>query len=220
MSTCGDGVRFHLNGYLSGETLSLSQLARPASTPIFAPNVRERMLSPFAFRNNPYARDEACDPKAGRCEVLTRYARGDGVGRARGTGAGLGVTLGRGFAVAVGVAVGVSVGVTTAVAVGVGVTVGLVGGVEVGVELGITEGVEVAMGVAVGVGPFPWTSNDPTSIRPSTTRSNPAPRWSNEGGGVKFGSPALMAGLPGIKACVNVGPPLSCNGPSSGFVSI
>ena len=147
-----------------------------------------------------------------------RYARGDGVGRTRGIGAGLGVTLGRGFAVAVGVVVGVAVGVTEAV--GVGVTVGVATGVEVGVELGVAEAVEVAVGVAVGVGSCPWTSNDPTSIRPPTTRSKPAPRWSNEGGGVKFGSPALMAGLPGNKACVNVGPPLSCNGPSIGFVSI
>jgi hypothetical protein len=152
--------------------------------------------------------------------VSRRYARGDGVGRARGTGAGLGVTLGRGFAVAVGVVVGVPVGVTTAVAVGVGVTVGVVEGVEVGVELGIAEAVEVAVGVAVGVGFCPWTSKDPTSIRPPTIRSNPAPRWSKEGGGVKFGSPALIAGLAGNKACVNVGPPLSCNGPSIGFVSI
>src|SRR5213076_2639059 len=32
------------------------------------------------------------------------------------------------------------------------------------------------------------------------------------GGGVKFGSPASIAGLPGNSACVKVGPPLSCNG--------
>lgn len=147
--------------------------------------------------------------------LLTRYARGDGVGRTRGTGAGLGVTLGRGFAVAVGVVVGVSVGVTK----GVGVVVGVVAGVEVGVELGIAEGVEVAVGVAVGVDPCPWTSKDPTSIRPFTTRSNPVPRWSKKGGGVKPGSPALIAGLPGSNACVNVGPPLFCNGPSKGAVS-
>ena len=152
--------------------------------------------------------------------LLTRYARGDGVGRARGTGAGLGVTLGRGFAVAVGVVVGVSVGVTKAVAEGLGVAVGVAGGVEVGVELGIAEGAEVAVGVGVGVGPFPWSSNDPTSIRPFTTRLNPAPRWSNKGGGVKDGSPALTAGLPGNSACVNVGPPLSCNGPSIGSVLV
>jgi hypothetical protein len=37
---------------------------------------------------------------------------------------------------------------------------------------------------------------------------------------VKFGSPASMAGLPGNKACVKVGPPLSCRGPSIGFVLI
>ena len=151
------------------------------------------------------------------CDAMA-YARGCGVGRTRGTGAGLGVTLGRGFAVAVAVDVGVAVGLTDAVAVGVGVTVGV--GKGVGVELGAAEGVEVAVGVAVGVGPSAWTSNDPTSIRPSTTRSNPAPRWSNVGGGVKFGSPALIAALPGNKACVNVGPPLSCKGPSTGSVLI
>jgi hypothetical protein len=149
--------------------------------------------------------------------LLTRYGRDRGVGRTRGAGAGLGVTLGRGVAVAVGVGVGVAVGVPLGVAVSVGVGVG----VEVGVELAVAAGVdvEVAVGVAVGVGPCPWTSNAPTSIRPFTTRSNPAPRWSNEGGGVKFGSPALIAGLAGNNACVNVGPPLSCNGPTIGFVN-
>lgn len=37
---------------------------------------------------------------------------------------------------------------------------------------------------------------------------------------MKFGSPALIAGLPGNKACVKVGPPLSCKGPSKGAVLI
>jgi len=37
---------------------------------------------------------------------------------------------------------------------------------------------------------------------------------------VKFGSPASIAGLPGESACVNVGPPLLCNGPSIGLVLI
>ena len=154
-----------------------------------------------------------------RGNVVTRYALGRGVGRGRGTAPGLGVILGRGVAVAVVVVVAVAVGVTEAVAVDVGVTVGVGKGVEVGVEVGIAEGVDVAVGVAVGVGPCSWTSNDPMSIRPFTTRSNPAPRWSNEGGGVKLGSPVLIAGLPGNKACVNVRPPLSCNGPSIGFVN-
>jgi len=35
-----------------------------------------------------------------------------------------------------------------------------------------------------------------------------------------LGSPASMAGLPGNSAWVNVGPPLSCNGPSIGSVLI
>lgn len=98
---------------------------------------------------------------------------------------------------------------------------GVIKGVEVGVELGIAEGVGlvIGVGVAVGVGPCPCNSNDPTSIRPFTTRSNPAPRWSNNGGGVKFGSPALIAGLPGNKEWVNVAPPLFCNGPSIGLAN-
>ena len=70
-------------------------------------------------------------------------------------------------------------------------------------------GVGVAVGVGVGVGPC--TSNEPMSMRPFTTRSKPGPRWSYKGGGVKLGSPALIAGLPGNNACVKVGPPLSCN---------
>ena len=66
----------------------------------------------------------------------------------------------------------------------------------------------------------PCTSNEPMSMRPLTTRSKPGPRWSKKGGGVKFGSPASMAGLPGNNACVKVGPPLSCSGPSIGSVLI
>src|SRR4029077_11217169 len=107
----------------------------------------------------------------------------------------------------VGVAFGVALGVTVGVAVGVGVVV-MVG-------VGVGDGVSVAVGV--GVAP-PCTSNAPTSIWGFTTRSKPGPRWSNNGGGVKFGLPALAAGLPGNSACVKVGPPLSCNGPSIGLV--
>ena len=33
---------------------------------------------------------------------------------------------------------------------------------------------------------------------------------------MKFGLPASIAGLPGNNACVRVGPPLSCKGPSNG----
>ena len=57
-------------------------------------------------------------------------------------------------------------------------------------------------------------------MRPCTTRSKPGPRWSKNGGGVKFGSPASIAGLPGNSACVKVGPPLFCNGPTIGSVLI
>ena len=44
--------------------------------------------------------------------------------------------------------------------------------------------------------------------------------FSWKGGGVKFGLPASMAGLPGNNACVKVCPPLFCNGPSFGSVWI
>src|SRR5438309_2880814 len=77
----------------------------------------------------------------------------------------------------------------------------------------------VALGVGLGVVPT-CTSNDPLSMRSLRTRQKTGPRWSKKGGGVKFGSPALIAGLPGNSACVKVGPPLSCNGPSIGSVLI
>ena len=113
--------------------------------------------------------------------------------------------MGRGLGVNAGLTVGEGLGVRVGVAVGVGVNV------AVGVE------VAVAVGVGVGVG---CTSNDPTSMRPLNTRTNPGPRWSWSGGGAKFGSPAPMAGLPGNKACVNVGPPLFCKGLNIGSVLI
>lgn len=130
------------------------------------------------------------------------------MGRPRGVGSDLGV----------GVALGVGVGVTVAVGVAVGVVVGVA--VAVGVVVGVAVAVDVGLAVGVGVPVELCTSNEPLSIRPPTTRLNPGPRWSKEGGGVKFGSPASIAGLPGNKACVNVGPPLSCKGPSSGAVLI
>src|SRR6266446_511835 len=117
----------------------------------------------------------------------------------------VGVALG----VAVGVLVGVGVDVPVAVAVAVGVKVG------VGLDVGVGE----AVGVGVGLGVVPTcTSNDPLSMRSLRTRQKTGPRWSKKGGGVKFGSPALIAGLPGNKPWVNVGPPLSWNGPSIGSV--
>ena len=133
-----------------------------------------------------------------------------GVGSDLGVGVALGVEVGVGVAVAVGVAVGVVVGVTVAVAVAVGVVVGVA----------VAVGVEVGLAVGVGVPVELCTSNEPLSIRPFTTRLNPRPRWSKKGGGVKFGSPASIAGLLGNSACVKVGPPLSCKGPSSGAVLI
>jgi len=130
------------------------------------------------------------------------------VGRPLGVGSDLGV----GVALGVEVGVGVGVGVTVAVAVAVGVVVGVA--VAVGVDVGL------AVGVGVGVPVELCTSNEPLSIRPFTTRLNPGPRWSKKGGGMKFGSPASIAGLLGNSACVKVGPPLSCKGLSSGAVLI
>ncbi len=120
------------------------------------------------------------------------YGRGGGVGRTLGVEPGLGV--GEGLAVAVAVALGV----TVTVMVGVGVTVAIAVTVGVAVALGVD--VAVGVGVTVGVAEGPCTSKEPLSMRPLTIRSNPGPRWSYNGGGVKFGSPALMAGLPGNKA--------------------
>ena len=139
------------------------------------------------------------------------YGRSAGVGRARGADVGLGVSFGVG--VAVGLAVGVGVGVNVAVAVGVGLAVAVVVGV------GVIVGVAVGVGVGVAVAP-PCTSKEPLSMRPFTTRSKPGPRWSKRGGGVKFGSPVSIAGLPGNNAWVKVGPPLSCNEPTTGSVLI
>ena len=138
------------------------------------------------------------------------------MGRTLGVGSDLGVGVALGVEVGVGVTVAVAVGVAVEVVVGVAVAVGVVVGVAVavGVEVGL------AVGVGVGVPVELCTSNEPLSIRPFTTRLNPGPRWSKKGGGLKFGSPALIAGLPGNKAWVNVGPPLSCKGPSSGAVLI
>ena len=147
------------------------------------------------------------------------YGLGGGVGRGLGVGANLGV--GDGLAVDVGV--GDTVAVAVAVAVGVDVAVGeaVVVAVAVDVGVGVGEAVPVAVGVDVGVGvPPTCTSNEPMSIRPPLTRSKPGPRWSKKGGGAKLGSPASMAGLPGKRACVKVGPPLSCSGPSIGSVLI
>ncbi len=133
-----------------------------------------------------------------------------GVGSDLGVGVALGVEVGVGVTVAVAVAVGVAVGVVVGVAVAVGVVVGVA----------VAVGVDVGLAVGVGVPVELCTSNEPLSIRPFTTRLNPGPRWSKKGGGLKFGSPASIAGLPGNKAWVNVGPPLSCKGPSSGAVLI
>jgi hypothetical protein len=128
-------------------------------------------------------------------------------------------------AVAVGVALVVAVGVAVAVAVpvDVGVAVAVDVGVEVTVDVAVGVAVDVGVGLAVGVGvgvPATCTSNEPMSMRPLTTRSKPGPRWSKLGGGTNAGSPASMAGLPGKSACVKVGPPLSCRGPSTGSVLI
>jgi hypothetical protein len=101
---------------------------------------------------------------------------------ARGVGRGLGMGSDLGVGVTLGVAVGVPVAVAVGVDEGVGVAVGV--GLGVAVVVGVGEGVSVAVGV--GVAPL-CTSKEPTSMRPFTIRSKPAPRWSNNGGGVKLG---------------------------------
>jgi len=151
-------------------------------------------------------------------QVACSAGRCAGLGRTLGIGCSRGVGVGRGVADGVDVAVGVGVAVAVAVAVGAGVAVGVAVGGAVAVGEAVAVGVVVGVGVGVPVG-F-CTSNEPISSRPFTTRSKPGPRWSKKGGGVKAGSPALTAGLPGNKACVNVGPPLSCNGPSIGSVLV
>ena len=154
---------------------------------------------------NPLLVATVCSTVSGHCSVPLIDPRG--VGRTLGVGSDLGVGVALGVLVAV--AVGVDEGVGVACGVGLGV------GVRVAVAVGVAEGVNVAVGV--GVAPL-CTSKEPISMRPLFTRSKPGPRWSKKGGGVKFGSPASMAGLPGNSSCVNVGPPLSCNCPSNGSV--
>ena len=141
------------------------------------------------------------------------------MGRGLGVSAGLAVDVGVDVGVAVGEAVGVAVDVGVGVVVGVcvAVAVGVAVAVAVPVEVAVAVAVGVRVGVGVGVG---CTSNDPTSMRPLNTRTNPGPRWSYAGGGVKFGSPASMAGLPGNRAWVKVGPPLFCKGPNIGSVLV
>src|SRR5207253_9157765 len=111
-----------------------------------------------------------------------------------------------------------AVGVDVAVVVGVAVDVDVGVAVAVAVAVGVSVGVPVAVGVGVAGGPC--TSKEPLSMRPFTTRSNPGSRWSKNGGGVKFGSPTSIAGLPGNSACVKVRPPVSGNGPGIGSVLI
>ena len=152
---------------------------------------------------------------------IVSYGRGGGLGRGLGVNAGLGVGEGLGVKVGVAVGVAVKVGVEVGVTVGVCVTVAVGVNVAVGVAVGVVVGVGVVVVVGVGVGVPPLcTSKEPLSMRSFSTRGKPCPRWSKKGGGVKFGSPASMAELPGNSAWVNVGPPLSCNGPSIGSVLI
>ena len=147
--------------------------------------------------------------RSGHCNkvVIVPLIEVRGVGRSLGVGTDLGV----------GVTLGVEMGVAVAVAVGLDEEVGVAVGVWLGVGVDVAVAVGVGEGVGVGVAPL-CTSKEPISMRPLTTRSKPGPRWSKKGGGVKFGSPASMAGLPGNSSCVNVGPPLFCNCPSNGSV--
>lgn len=119
------------------------------------------------------------------------------------------------------VAVGVGDGPSVAVAVGVGdgPSVAVAVGLGVGVAVGVRVGVAVAVAVDVG-GAAGWNSNAPTSHsladgppRPLALRGSP--RWSTPltGAAVQLLLGARsMAGLPGGRACVSVGPPLSARG--------
>jgi len=110
------------------------------------------------------------EPDCAVCFVfIDSYGRGGGVGRGLGVSAGLGVGEGLAVDVAVGLGDRLAVGVAVAVALAVAV------GVAVGVIVAVAVGVAVAVAVGVGVG---CTSNDPTSMRPLNTRTNPGPRWS------------------------------------------
>ena len=60
---------------------------------------------------------------------------------------------------------------------GVEGSLGVGEGLAVGVGVGVAVGIAVTVGVGVGVG-ADWTSKEPTSVRPFTTRSKPGPRWS------------------------------------------
>lgn len=201
--------RFLLGGALSGEH----------RLPVVFRSVAEKCSALTDWQNRAWHAQKRrrperllrCRGRRSRLQPITiSYGRGCGVGRALGVGPVLGV--GVGLAVAVGVGVGVTAGVVVAVGVTVAVAVGVVVAVGVGVGL--------AVGVGVGVAVGPCTSNEPLSSRPSTTRGNPGPRWSFEGGGANIGSPASMAGLSGNSSCVSVGPPLSCSEPNSGSVLI
>src|SRR4051794_21120291 len=77
-------------------------------------------------------------------------------------------------------------------------------------------------GSGVGGAGGACTSNAPMSTTPSTTRSKPGPRWSNSlvGNAGTGTGPWLIAGLPGSRAWVSVGPPLFCSGPSIGSTPV
>src|SRR5439155_21469419 len=91
-----------------------------------------------------------------------------------------------------------------------------------GVTAGLGDGVASGVGDAVGAVVPAGASNAPISQTaipsPSPSTGRATPRWSVAGQAAL--SPASIAGLPGSRACVLVGPPLSANGPSSGSVSV
>ena len=92
-----------------------------------------------------------------------------------------------------------------------------------GLAKGELTGVPCGVLPVTGVKVNPWLSKAPMSTVPLTTRGKPAPRWSVVSG-LPLAStasallPASMAGLPGSRAMVCVGPPLSASGPSNGFI--
>ena len=131
--------------------------------------------------------------------------------------------------VGVTVAVGVSVRVGVEVGVGVGVSVAVRVAEAVDVCVGVGVGVSVRVGAGVGVGGVEPNSTAPLSqvatVSPSPSTGRGAPRWSSVSelpvsSTQPVELPVSITGLAGKGMCVNVKPPLSCSGPSSGSIGL
>jgi hypothetical protein len=93
-----------------------------------------------------------------------------------------------------------------------------VGVVEVVLVVVVPGPVEVVVGGEAGFSSYAPTSQSALPLEsPSSTRGNPAPRWSVVSVPGQL-PPTSIAGLPGKMACVSVGPPLFWSGVRSGFL--